>query len=182
MEKDGRMDEAISMRMEWDEEVMGGTVEIEEETDRSEEAKEREVMGSLGSGETRSGGGILEFMEDVEVEERDSALDEKVDEGQKRKREEDSKGRKKGLSGLPGWERRSKKTREDERWKRTVVSWDKDDNGKGVRKEVNEKIPLPEGFDMGKESKGMEMNNAGRLKNNFGTNREALFPGGPGRG
>ncbi len=48
------------------------------------------------------------------------------------------------------------------------------------KEKVREKIPLPDGFVLGKESKGMEMNNSGRLKNNFGTNREALFPGGPG--
>jgi hypothetical protein len=91
-------------------------------------------MESIGS-ETRSGGGILEFMEDVEVERRDSSLDDKVDEGRKRKREDDGTlSRKKGLSGLPGWERRSKMTREDDRWKRTVVSWEEDEKGQKLER------------------------------------------------
>lgn len=49
-----------------------------------------------------------------------------------------------------------------------------------MTKEEKETIPLPDNFDLGKESKGIEMNNSGRLKNNFRTNREALFPGGHG--
>jgi hypothetical protein len=175
-----RMVEAVSTRMEWDEEIMGGTVEIEEEVGGEDDMKDREETRSTGSVETRGGGGILEFMEDVEVEERESSLDEKVEEGRKRKREEDIGNKKRGLNELPGWERRSKKVREDDRWCRNVVSWDTDDKGKEIRKEEREKIPLPKGFVLGNESKGMEMNNSGRLKNNFGTNRELLFPGGPG--
>ncbi len=172
--------EAVSTRLEWDEEIMGGTVEIEEEDDREEDGKERDETRSTGSSETRGGGGILEFMEDVEVEERESTLDEKVEEGRKRKREDEVDSKKRGLNGLPGWERRSKKAREDDRWYRNVVSWDKDEKGNVCKKEEREKIPLPEKFALGIESKGMEMNNSGRLKNNLGTNRESLFPGGPG--
>jgi hypothetical protein len=40
---------------------------------------------------------------------------------------------------------------------------------------------VPERFDLGREGKRMEMNNSGRLKNNFGTNREALFSAGTGK-
>jgi hypothetical protein len=175
-----RKAEAVSTRMEWDEEIMGGTVEVEEEVEGEDDRKDREETRSTGSVETRGGGGILEFMEDVEVEERESTLDEKVDEGRKRKREDDISSKKRGLNGLPGWERRSKKSREDDRWYRNVVSWDMDEKGREFRKEEREKIPLPDGFVLGNECKGMEMNNSGRLKNNFGTNRESLFPGGPG--
>ncbi len=105
-----RLEEAVSSKLEWDEEIMGGTVEIEDVTGGTEESKDRDDRVSTGSG-ARSGGGVLEFMEDVEVESRDISLDDKVDEGRKRKREDDGPpSRKKGLSGLPGWERRSKMT------------------------------------------------------------------------
>jgi hypothetical protein len=145
-----RLEEAVTSKSEWDEDIMGGTVEIEDVTGGTEESRERDDRVSIGSG-TRSGGGILEFMEDVEVESRDISLDDKVDEGRKRKREDDGPpNRKKGLNGLPGWERRSKMTREDDRWKRTVVSWEEDKKGQEVRKEVREKIPVPDGFDLGK--------------------------------
>jgi hypothetical protein len=60
------------------------------------------------------------------------------------------------------------------------VKWEDDGKGGQVRVENSERIPLLEGFDLGKEKKGMEMNNSGRLRNNFGMNREALFPGGTG--
>ncbi len=50
------------------------------------------------------------------------------------------------------------------------------EDGKERKQESLEEIPLPEGFELGREEKGMEMNNSGRLKNNFGMNREALFP------
>jgi hypothetical protein len=55
------------------------------------------------------------------------------------------------------------------------------DAGKVEKEEVLEQIPLPETFDLGTEEKGLEMNNSGRLKNNFGRNKEALFAEGPGR-
>jgi hypothetical protein len=178
VEKTGKVEEELSMRMEWDEEEMGGTVEIEEVSEVDEDDGRRGKEGSLGSGEAWGRSSIFRFLDNVEVEERDRELDDKVEEGRKRKRTDEKKDRKKRLEGLPGWERRSKSVREDEKWKRKVVKWEKDGQGKSVREVENETIPLLERFDLKKESKGMEMNNAGRLKNNFGTNREALFPGG----
>jgi hypothetical protein len=41
-----------------------------------------------------------------------------------------------------------------------------------------ERTPTLENFELGRESRGLEMNNSGSLRNNFGTNREALFPAG----
>ncbi len=121
VEKTDRSDEAVSMRLEWDEEIMGGMIEVEEETEGIGETQDKDSVRSMASGVSKGGGGIFEFMENVEIETRDSVLDDKVDEGRKRKREEEGKvSGKKGLSGLPGWERRSKSAREDERWKRTV--------------------------------------------------------------
>jgi hypothetical protein len=58
--------------------------------------------------------------------------------------------RKKGLHGLPGWERRSKETKEDSRWKRTRVRWEKDERGEMVRMEERESIPIPDSFDLGR--------------------------------
>jgi hypothetical protein len=106
-----------------------------------------------------------------------------VGEGRKRKRDQDEEGpqkKKLGLDGLPGWERRSRSIRNEKRWKRKVVRWETREDGRLERKENEELTPVPEGFDMGKEKRGMDMNNSGRLRNNFGLNREALFPTGPG--
>ncbi len=85
------------------------------------------------------------------------------------------------MKGLPGWERKSNAVKDSERWKRKVVRWEKTAEGKFVRKECVERIPMPEEFDLGTEGKGLEMNNSGRLRNNFGINREALFSAGPGK-
>jgi hypothetical protein len=111
----------------------------------------------------------------------DRDLDERIGEGRKRKRgEEENKERKGGLSGLPGWERRSRNVRLNDRWKRKVMRMEVKEDGNMARNEADEIIPVPESFDMGREEKGLEMNNSGRLRNNFGMNREGLFPVGQG--
>jgi hypothetical protein len=43
-------------------------------------------------------------------------LEEKLGEGRKRRRDEEGKGRKRGLNGLPERERRSWEVRWEERW------------------------------------------------------------------
>ncbi len=76
-------------------------------------------------------GSGFEFLENVEVEEREEELDEKVGEGRKRRRTEDEEAleKKKGLGGLPGWVRRSKALGSDGWWKRKVVSCEKGEKG-----------------------------------------------------
>jgi hypothetical protein len=130
----------------------------------------------------RGGWAEMDFLDKIEPEERDEELEAKMGEDKKRKRgEDDFKGRGTGLRGLPGWERKSNAMKDSERWKRKVVRVEKTAEGEFVRKESVEKIPTPDGFDLGREGKGLEMNNSGRLKNNFGTNREALFSAGAGK-
>jgi hypothetical protein len=40
-----------------------------------------------------------------------------------------------------------------------------------------EKIPLPDSYGLGLDERGRFLNHSGRYRNNFGANREALFPG-----
>jgi hypothetical protein len=142
---------------------------------REEKEKEGEVdeRCNLSGTETGSGGWAgLDFLDNIEIEERDTELDVKLGEERKRKRgEEEGRRRKVGLKGLPGWERKSNAIRGSDRWKRKTVRMEQKEDGKVERTEKMEAIPIPENFDLGLEEKGMEMNNSGRLKNNFGTNR-----------
>jgi hypothetical protein len=129
-----------------------------------------------GVGMTVSGWAKMELLDKLEVEERDKELDEKIGEGKRRKHgEEEKKEWRKGLSGLPGWERRSKTVRMSDRWKRKVVRMEDTEEGNTEKKEAIETIPIPDHFEMGREEKGMEMNNSRRLRNNFGTNKEGLL-------
>jgi hypothetical protein len=163
----------VRMEMEdWKEGTEEDTVTV---TIEQEDRKDTASCNSVGTSTSRT---TRDVLDGLEIEERDVTLDNKLDEGRKRKREEDMPEKQKGLKGLPGWERRSKETKDDSRWKRTTVRWEKDDKGQMDRKEERVSIPIPESFDLGRERKGMEINNSNRLNNNFGTNREALFPGG----
>ncbi len=76
------------------------------------------------------------------------------------------------------WERSSREVKNEGRWKRNVLEWEKKGGGGMKSKESVEKIPLTENFELGREEEGPKMNNSGRLRNNFETNREALFQGG----
>ncbi len=89
----------------------------------------------------------------MEIEQRDAELDDKLGEGRKRKRDEKRGDSKKGLGGLPGWEKKSSEVKNSDRWKRKVVRWVDARNGMQGRKESVERIPLPENFDLGKEKK-----------------------------
>jgi hypothetical protein len=127
-------------------------------------------------------GSGFKFLENVEVEEREEELDEKVGEGRKQKRTGDEEGleKKKRLGGLPRLVRRSKALGSDNWWKRKVVSCKKGEEWKQERIESVERTLTPENFESGREPRGLEMNNSRSLRNNFDTNREALFPGGGG--
>jgi hypothetical protein len=84
-----------------------------------------------------------------------------------------------GLCGVTGWKWREREGREEKRWKRSVV---KETEGSGLGstaglESVNEGIPLPETFKLGLEERAGLVNHSGKAKNNFGLNRNALFPG-----
>jgi hypothetical protein len=163
-----------------EEEMTGGTVEIVEENRAGGQVRDEELTGLGLRTEERETN--MDFLERIDKEERDNELDEQMGEGRKRKREDgEMTGRASGLGGLPGWERRSRSARQNGKWTRKVVSWETNEDGKEVRREKVENIVVPESFELGREEKGMEMNNSGRLRNNFGLNREALFPAGQGR-
>jgi hypothetical protein len=163
----------VRMEMEdWREGTEEDTVTV---TIEREERRETVSCNSVGTSASRS---TRDVLDGLEIEERNTTLDNKLDEGRKRKREDDIPEKRKGLHGLPGWERRSRETKDDSRWKMTTVRWEKNDKGWMDRKEEKVSLPIPESFDLGRERKGMEINNSNRLHNNFGMNREALFPGG----
>jgi hypothetical protein len=171
-ERDGMEDKDMNMEDEMD----GGTLEIE----REEGGEEMGIGGDGVSIRSRDADSVsvdLGFLDGIDFDERDKELDEREGESRKRKSSGDEdKKTKLGLGGLPGWERRSKAVKDSERWTRKTVRVERDEDGKEKRVERHEKVPLPESFELGRESKGMEMNNSGRLKNNFGLNKEALFP------
>ncbi len=69
---------------EWDKEVMGGTGEVGRK--EIEDCKAVRDLDTLGSGKARARGSEFEFLENVEVDEREEELDKSVGEGRKRKR------------------------------------------------------------------------------------------------
>jgi hypothetical protein len=100
----------------------------------------------------------------------------KRNEGRKRKRDQEEEEKKEGgMYGIPGWRWREKEAREDDRWKREVLRKAGSRNESEKRKEM---IPLPENFVLGKDVRGADLNHSGKIRNNFGTNKEALIPGG----
>ncbi len=85
---DLEVEEGILEKAEWDEKVMGGLIEVEEESrseDRTEEMEEGEDNRWGGTGE-------FGFLENMEIEEKDRELDARVGEGRKRKRDQDEEG------------------------------------------------------------------------------------------
>jgi hypothetical protein len=94
-------DDGLDATAEWDEEVMGGTVIVVDDTKTEVSAREPRESSKDRWG-SRSG---FEFLENVEVEERNDELNEKVREGRKRKINQDEEGlakKKRVLDGLPG--------------------------------------------------------------------------------
>jgi hypothetical protein len=161
---------------EWNEEGEGGEVVVEEEQVVSVDTV------SCGSGSTTGQTRGFDFLDGMGREERDQELDEKIDGHRKRKREGEVNEVAVGLYGVTGWKWREREGREEKRWKRTVVE-EKDGMGlgRGVGLDsVNMGIPLPENYKLGLEERAGLVNHSGKNKNNFGMNRNALFPGGAG--
>jgi hypothetical protein len=161
---------------EWNEEGEGGEVEVEEE-----------IIGSVDTMSCASSGttGIskrFDFLEGLELDERDGELDERMEGQRKRKREAELNEVTKGLYGVPGWKWREREGRKEKRWKRMVVEEVEGTGlGEGVKLETeNAGIPLPDTFKLGLEERAGVVNHSGKNENNSGTNRHALFPGGAG--
>jgi hypothetical protein len=79
-EKEGGLMEERGVNLE----MIGGTVEIERE-EKDEETEKGEGRG-LSSREIEGGWADMEFLEGIDIGERDKELDEKMGEGKKRKR------------------------------------------------------------------------------------------------
>jgi hypothetical protein len=131
-------------------EMEGGTVEIERECS-GEETVSGEDGVSLRSRDADSVCVDLELLEGIDFDERDKELDEREGESKKRKSSGDGdKKRRLGLGGLPGWERRSKAVKDSDRWRRKTVRVERDEEGKEKRVEMQERVPLPESFELGR--------------------------------
>jgi hypothetical protein len=120
--------------MNLEDEMEGGTVEIEKEV-----SEEETVSGDGVSLRSRDADSVcvdLEFLDGIDFEERDKELDDRVGDSKKRKSSgDDDKNRRLGLGGLPGWERRSKAVKDSERWRRKTVRMERDEEGKEKRVE-----------------------------------------------
>jgi hypothetical protein len=150
VEKDKEGDSGEKESLNLEEELVGGTVEIIREERGTEMSREDDRRSTIGMDE-RGGWAEMDFLDKIEPEERDEELEAKMGEDKKRKRgEDDFKGKGTGLKGLPGWERKSNAVKDSERWKRKVVRVEKTAEGEFVRKESVEKIPTPDGFDLGR--------------------------------
>jgi hypothetical protein len=161
------------MKGEWLDEGEIGRVEIEVVDGNN--GGETDSVKSNESRQTRMG---FDFLDVMTEEGKDEELEKVRKEGRKRKRGEDENRSKEGMLGTLGWEWREKEGREEKRRKREVLGWAVGEGDEKVRVKNWEKVPLPENFRLGLEERGLKMNHSGRPKNNFGTNRAPLFPGG----
>jgi len=151
---------------EWLLESEGGEIEIVEEEMEFTLEQERSVEGSVRTG--RSDEDAFSFLEDLEDEKKDKEAEKIRSENLKRKRGgSEFTLNTKGLLGKPGWEEREERTKEDSRWKRTVS-----EGGKSRE----EAMPLPETYRLGLDGRGVELNSSGRLRNNMGSGKQAIFP------
>jgi hypothetical protein len=123
-----------------------------------------------------------DFLENLEGEERVEELDRKLEQNRKRKWEDDGEVKQRGLLNMVGWLVREKEGKSEKRWKRKVGRTVHDEEGRVVRTEDEEGIPLPKQFRLGLERKGVELNHASRARNNFGMNRRGLTGHTAGRG
>jgi hypothetical protein len=158
---------------EWIDSEHGGEVVVEEQI------VEEEDKGSVTSDGSKGTVLGFDFLEGMKEDRLDEELEQKRNEGRKRKRDMEEEEKKEGgMYGIPGWRWREKEAREDDRWKREVT------RKAGSMKETEkrkEMIPLPENFVLGKDVRGADLNHSGKFRNNFGTNKEALIPGGEGQ-
>ncbi len=160
---------------EWEEELMGGIIEVEEE--EVVNGKEQDKVSEKEFGRRGQG---FEFLEDLQPEEKDEELEVKRKEGRKRKRQGERDCQEEGLLGTAGWRRREGESRDAERWKREVGKWQKDEDGEMRFVKEQEKIPLPENYRLGLEGRGKFLNHSGKPKNNLGMNKSGLFVSGSG--
>jgi hypothetical protein len=155
---------------EWIDSENGGEVVVEEQI------IEEDDKGSVTSDGSKGTVLGFDFLEGMKEDRLDEELEQKRNEGRKRKRDQDENEQKEGgMYGIPGWRWREKEAREDERWKREVV---KKAGSRNDSEKKKERIPLPENFVLGKDVRGADLNHSGKIRNNFGTNKEALIPGG----
>ena len=159
------------------EEVVGseGEDEVEmvvEEEKRKDESSDSKSVGSVG---TARGYGFLDQLEEDVIDEEQDVRNRN---SRKRKADTDVKEvfRLRGLLSTGGWKERAKMTREDGRWIRKV---ERQEEGRKII--VQEKIPLPAEYNLGLDSRGLEMNSAARKNHNMGSNRKAVFPRKDGR-
>ena len=151
------------------EEVVGVSDMVELEVEEGVEATEmeKEDTGSVSSKGLGSG---YAFLDAIEEDKRDEECERKREANRKRKSEErDRMLRVKGLKVMAGWEERAKESRENSVWYRTV---EREENGKIVKEK--KKIPLPEEYDLGLDSRGMGLNSSNRKSTYFGNNRKPL--------
>jgi hypothetical protein len=161
------------MMTEMLEEGEGGIVVMEEEEDRMSDTLSR------ASDETKKVKTGFDFLEDMKDDTVDEDLERTRRSDRKRKRQEDMTEVRIGMDGTAGWEWREKEGREDKRWRREVSEVTEDGlEGECIREVKTEKIPLPDTYRLGLDGRGKKLNNSGRPKNNFGANKEPLFPGG----
>jgi len=167
LRKDFRMEEGeVELNMEdWIETAEGGGVEIEiVEEDEISIVEEKSVEGSSIETDAYS------FLEGLQERKKDVDLEKKKVDMRKRKREVDTVSiNTRGLTGTEGWEAREKEGKAERKWVRSVIE---EETGE----EWEERLPLPENYRIGLDKRGMVMNSSARPRNNFGTNKEALFP------
>ena len=148
-------------------------LEVEEGVEVTE--MEKEDTGSVSSKGLGSG---YAFLDAIEEDKRDEEVERKREENRKRKSDEsDRMLRVKGLKVMSGWEERAKESRENPIWCRTV---EREENGTVVKEK--KKIPLPEEYDLGLDSRGMGINSSNRKSTYFGSNRKPLIGKEKGRG
>jgi hypothetical protein len=166
-------EEGEEVMEEWEERTMGGEVEIE-----------IEVTGSVASGDSgsvreegRRGTGF-EFLEEIPKEDKEQDLEERKEEGRKRKRSIETGERKRNVGGTAGWKIREEVSRNSDRWVREVGRSEVKEDGTVRMVKTKERIPLPENYRLGQDVRGGLLNNSSKFKNNFGLNKEGLFLGG----
>ena len=159
------------------EEVVGVSDVVELVIEEGVEATEveEEDTGSVSSKGLGSGYAFLDAIED---DKRDEEVEKKKEERRKRKCEDsDRMLRVKGLKVMPGWAERAKESRDNPIWCRRVES---EENGSVAIE--RKKIPLPEEYDLGLDSRGLELNSSNRKSNYFGSNRRPLISKEKGKG
>jgi hypothetical protein len=151
----------------------GGTVEVEKDGEGKDDTWSRT------SGESRRMRMGFDFLENMKEDTVDEDLEKTIKSDKKWKRQEDVTEVRTGMDGIIGWEWREREGREEKRWKREIVEEScVGPDGEWVKETRMEKIPLPDSFRLGLDGRGQKLNHSGRPKNNFGANKEPLFPGG----